>query len=126
LHPANNKENTIVFIHEASENPISTSFTGFTMDELAQLKSMGVQNISIYRTKDNGKDYITLTSGFVSLDSLPIRTSTHRDLENSTSEASATANVGLIIGIIFVIIVVLIIAYFISGANWFRWNGSSL
>ena len=72
LYALDNKENTIVFIN-APPGSVFGQFAGFTSTEMSQLKAMGVRNVTIYRTSDNGKDYAALTSGFQSLDTLPKR-----------------------------------------------------
>ncbi len=134
LYALDNKENTIVFIN-APPGTVFGQFAGFTGTELAQLKAMGVRNVTIYRTSDNGKDYASLTAGFQGLDTLPKRSeAAAASLTAEQAAAGEAANAAqaqptsmsgaAIFGIVLAVILVIALIILIAVPGTRPWGGS--
>lgn len=83
---------------------LPTTFSGFSEIDLANLKKINVENVSLYLVPDDGKTYIKiLKDNYIPIDKLPVRKLKQTDVK------SVNNNIYTGIGLVSLIIVFLLL-----------------
>ena len=98
------KASAYIFVNYSSHN----AFPGFSDAEKNQLKSLGIERVTLNGYKENGREYVELMDGPIEVDDIKSRVSV---IETPISKAPGFGDTGLIILVIILVLVGLFFAW---------------